>query len=76
MICDGCTGIELKHTVKKVRQSGGVVVGVGIRLSAGDKEEFKINFENHGIFVDDMNQLVPTITSKLVIERNRILIWN
>jgi hypothetical protein len=76
MICDGCTGIELKYAVQKVRKSGGIVVGVGLMLSADEKEEFFINFENNGIIVDDMNLLVPAITHKLIIERNRILLLN
>ncbi|MCP4752634.1 MAG: VWA domain-containing protein [Proteobacteria bacterium] len=74
MICDGCTGVELKHAIKKVRDNGAIVVGVGIKLDREDKAEFKANFGNNGIFVDNMNRLVFAITDKLKIERNRIML--
>lgn len=75
MLCDGCTGIELKHAVQKLKQNGAVVVGIGIKLNKSEKEEFHTNFGRDGIFVDDMRHLVSAMINKLKVERNRILLY-
>jgi hypothetical protein len=76
LIGDGCTGVELKHAVKKLRRDGAVVVGVGIKLSPMEKAEFLSNFGTFGILVDDMRQLVNRLTAKLKVEKNRILLFS